>query len=228
MPDHHPAHVGATGGQDPLLVQAAPGRRVRMGAHRRAGARMHVGDRHRQPFHIRCHALLVGHDLQHGRAEPGVTDPGGHVPLEQRLQRPVLVIEDLAPAAVMEREREVVVGVVAGGEHDLQAGALGRPGDKRRVAVQARHGHVDNRANPGLAEPAEPLARGRHLGLGIPAPEAGPALLQGLCPDEHVLVHEHRAEIVDVDLPGGGRNVGHGVLPPVRDEGCHGGRNAPH
>jgi hypothetical protein len=41
-------------------------------------------------------------------------------------------------------------------------------------------------------------------------------------------VHQHRAEIVDVDLPGGGRNVGHRVLPPVRDEGCHEERNAPH
>src|SRR5215470_10975816 len=154
------------------------------------------------------------------RSTSGVTDPGGHIALEQRLQRPVLVIEDLAPAAVVEREREVVVGVVAGRKHHLQPGALGRPGDQRRVAVQAGHGHVQDRADPGPAQPAEPLARGRYLGLGVPAPEAGPALLQGLGPDEHVLVHKHRAEIVDVDLPGGGRNVGHGVLPPVGAT-CH-------
>src|SRR5262249_15996733 len=77
------------------------------------------------------------------------------------------------------------------------------------------HGHVQNRADPGLAEPAEPFPRGRHLGLGIPATEAGPPLLKRLRPDEHVLVHEHDTEVTGVDVTSGGGDGRHDLVPPA-------------
>ena len=74
----------------------------------------------------------------------------------------------------------------------------------------------------GPAEPAEPLPGGRHLGLGSPAAEPRPAQLERLGPEEHMLVHEHRAKLSGIDLAGRGGDFGHGGPTSDAGNGCHG------
>ncbi len=103
-----------------------------------------------------------------------------------------------ARAQVVETERDVVVGVQAGRDDDVQFGGRGDAGDARDVAAQPDHGEVDDGVHAAglqLVEPSDGI--GHPLLLVTPCFRIVQRDLGGH--DEHVLVHERDADISGID-----------------------------
>ena len=101
--------------------------------------------------HLRIAALIAGV----GDALLDVADE--HVGHDLR------AAQGAAGALVVEPERDVVVGVQTGGDHDVQVGGRGDPGDARDVAAQPDHGQVDDGVDAAGLQLVEPLD-----GVGFP------------------------------------------------------------
>jgi hypothetical protein len=111
----------------------------------------------------------------------------------------------------VEVERHVVVGVEAGGHHDVQRHLCGDPLDARHVATQADHRGVDDGPHPGVVGLLQLLH-----GVGDPVVLAAPlrrvVLLHVGGEHEDVLVHQRDAEVGGVDGSPGGLDGRHGGL----------------
>jgi hypothetical protein len=111
-------------------------------------------------------------------------------------------------AAVVEEERDLVVGVAARRHDDVEVDLLGDPLDPGDVAPQTDHGGVDDRPDARRGELVQLLHRVRHAVVLVP-PLLGVVLLDVGAEHEHVLVHQRLAELGGVDGTTDGLDLGH-------------------
>ena len=153
---------------------------------------------------VRGHARLVGRALDEGRLDAGSLDPVLDLVDEDRRHR-VLV-------AAQEELREVVVGVDAGGENDLEPALVGHALAEGGVAVEEHRARLDDGPH------AMPLHRSGVGDRGVPLAlfvvqmrELEATRLVG---GAEVLVDEREAELLDVDGAVHRLDCGHaGLLP---------------
>ncbi|CKV82424.1 Uncharacterised protein [Mycobacterium tuberculosis] len=143
MSDNHPAQVHPLLGEDALLVKAAPQPGVGVGGDRRPGAFVCLGDRAQHPLDTRGEAGFVGGALEDSRLDAGVGDAVLDV-ADEHVGHDLRAVQLCARPEVVEVERDVVVGVKAGGHDDVQLGGRGHPGDARDVSAQPDHREVDD------------------------------------------------------------------------------------
>ena len=77
--DHDAGQVDALFGEDPLLLEAAPGGGVGVGRDRHAGLAVRLGDRAQHPLDTGGDARFVGGALEDCRLDAGVGDAVGDV-----------------------------------------------------------------------------------------------------------------------------------------------------
>src|ERR671914_2856801 len=205
--DLHLRRIDALLLEDPHLLRTGAAGRARVGHDRAAsldrGARRGAVDL----LDVRSDAGLVGGALDEGGLDAGalnavldlMDEDGGHG---------VLV-------AVEEELRKVVVGVDARGEHDLKSALVGDALAESGVAVEEHGARLDD----GLD--AMPLDRVGVVHGGVPLAllviEMRELEATRLVDGPEVLVDEREAELLDVDGPVDGLDIGHaGLLPGVR------------
>ena len=128
-----------------------------------------------------------------------------------------LVEEDRGDAvlvAVEEELREVVVGVDAGGEHDVEAALVGHPLAERGVAVEEHRARLDDGLHA-MALDGVGVGDGG-VPLGLLVIEVRELESPGLVGGAEVLVDERQAKLIDVHGTARGLNCGHARnLPPA-------------
>ena len=119
--------------------------------------------------------------------------------------------EHRARSLEVEVHRHVVVGVDAGGDHDVEVGGRRDAGDPRDVAAEPDHGEVDEGVHATRFEFVEPRD-GVGLAAGFVAPDRGIVLHHLGGQHEDVLMHERDAEIGCIDRSPCGIHLGHTAM----------------
>ena len=175
------------------------------------GLLVRVRHRPQHPFDAGGDALRVRGALEDAGSDARAGDPVAGVGDEQLVELVDAAPEGTAP--VVEVVGELVVGVEAGGHHDVDVHLVGHPFHELDVTAEPDDGEVDDGADARLVEFPQPFDGLRDAGLGIPP--GGPVLLDLRRQDEDVLVHERGPELLGVDRPASGHDGGHGdQLPP--------------
>ncbi len=200
----HAGQVGALLAEHAQRLEAGLAGRVGVHHDRRAGDHVRPGHRAHHPLNPRGEALLLDAALEERGPDAGAGDALGDVRGEQVRHRVAAVGAAVRPA-VAEVQRDVVVGVQAGGHDDVDAGAGGHPLNPGDVAADPHHGRVGDGGHAATGERAELGRGGADLLLLVPA--GGVVLPDLLVQHEQVLVHEHPAEF------------GHGHRPAHRLHG---------
>ncbi len=159
------------------------------------------------PFHAGGEALFVGGALEDPRTHAGPRNTIFDIVEE-------VLVQDVHPAR-LERRRpvveivgQIVVGVEAGGHHDVEIDLLGHLLDELDVAAEAHHGQVDDGADAGLVQLLEALDGLGHAGDRVPS--GGPVRGHLGRADEDVFVHQRGAERAGVHRPAHRVHLTHG------------------
>ena len=139
---------------------------------------------------------LVGGALQDAGPHPRTGDAVLDVVEEELVQHVHTRGTERRPA-VVEVVGELVVGVEAGGDHDVEVDLRGHLLDRLDVAPEADHGEVDDGVDAGRLELVQAFDGSWHLGGAVPP--RGPVGGHLGRAHEDVLVHERGAEAGGVD-----------------------------
>ena len=120
------------------------------------------------PLHPGREARLVGGALEDPGPHPGPGDAVLDV-VEEELVEHVHARGTERRAAVVEVVGEVVVGVEAGGDHDVELHLRGHLLDGLDVAAEAHHGEVDDGVDAGRLELVQAVDGLCHLRGAVPA-----------------------------------------------------------
>ncbi len=189
--DHHPGQVDAFFGEDALLLEPAPGARVRVRGDRHTGAAVRLRDGPQHPLDAGRHSRFVGGALEDRGLDPGVGDALLDV-ANEHVGHELGPVEYCARPAVVKVERYIVVGVQPSRHDDVQVG-LGRDsGDPRNVATETYDREVDDGVDAAGLQFVQP---GNRIGdaFGLVTPGFGIVLQDLGGHDEHVLVHQRHA-----------------------------------
>ena len=125
-------------------------------------------------------------------------------------------------AGTLDEMWELGKGVVAGGDDDVDAVCSATRLHERDVAPIPASGEVDDSADPGVDEVVHANDDGGDVTVGVEAFDVGVVDDELVAQDEHVLVHEHLAEVASVNRAANGLDVGHGPTLRRSGEACSG------
>ena len=199
--DHDPGRV------DPGLREHVQGRqarfrqRVRVDHHGSAGLDARSGDRGQDPRHVADHAVHLHRAFQEGGLDARVVDPFAKLPhkeLDDRIVRPV-----------GQEARQLEEGVDTGRDHDVEIDLGVDPLDARDVPAEPERGGVDECLYAAVAQPLQPRDRVGDPHLLVPvaqAPDMAEVDERFGVEHEHVLVHQRRPELGELNGPANGFN----------------------
>src|SRR5438067_583426 len=130
MPDDHARKVDAFLAKNALLVQPTPASCVRVGRDWNTGLTMCLGDCAQDAFNPRRDAEFIRGTLEYSGSDTGVADTVQDIS-DKHVDHQLWTLERSARTAEAEVERNVVVGVDAGGDDDVDRGPLSDSLDAR-------------------------------------------------------------------------------------------------
>ena len=199
VPDDHPIEGYAVLAEEGLLDEPCPGRRMRVRRDRHPGLLVRDRRGRHHPRDVVGHAGFVGHDLEHGRPDPGATDADLDVPHEQ-VDQGVWPGDRATRTAEAVVERERGRGIEAGRCDQVDRDAARHLRNNAHVAPQTRHGEVDDGADAERMERGQ-APHGPLHGIGLVPLGTRPVQLQLQVPHEHVLVQQGGSELVRRQRP---------------------------
>ena len=189
--------------EDPHLLRAGPAGRARVGHDRQAGLHRRAGGRPVHLLDVGRDARLVGGALDEGRLDPGALDSVLDLVDEDR--------RDAVLVAVEQNLREMVVGVDARREHNVEPALVGHALAERRVAREEQRARLDHRLD--AVAPHGVGVRDRRLPLGLLVVQMRELEAPRLVGRPEVLVDQRQAELIDIHGPARGLNSGHARKP---------------
>ncbi len=158
---------------------------------------MRLRDRPQHPLDAGGDTGFVGGALEDSRLDAGICDAVGDV-TDEHVGHDLRAVEQRPRSAQGEGQRDVVVGVQAGGDDDVDVGGRSDTGDAGNVAPEPYHRQVDDAVHSARFQLVEPLDR-VGLAFGLVSPGVGIVTCDLGVQHEDVLVHQRHTEVGGVD-----------------------------